>query len=98
MRHNVIFMDLAVNDYDDISDYLSRFYPRTIEKFLNELEKYIAVLKENPYAFEKYKPKPQYRRMVVMEYLVFYKVIDKTHTVEIHRILHGARNIKQFLR
>ncbi|MDL2293946.1 type II toxin-antitoxin system RelE/ParE family toxin [Ruminococcaceae bacterium OttesenSCG-928-D13] len=90
-------MELAVQDYDDISDYLSGFYPGTRQKFLDELEKYTATLEDNPCAFEQYELNPAYRRMVVMDYLVFYKVKREKKTVEIHRILHGARNIRQFL-
>jgi len=94
---NVVFMELAYDDYDEISEYLAQFYPGTIGRFLTELEKYTTILQSTPYAFETYEPYPQYRRMVVHDYLVFYKVFDETHKVEIHRILHGARNIQNIL-
>ncbi|MCL1821000.1 MAG: type II toxin-antitoxin system RelE/ParE family toxin [Oscillospiraceae bacterium] len=96
--YNVIFMDLAYEDYNEISEYLSQFYPSTAEKFLNELEKYVSMLKRTPHAFEVYQPCPKYRRVVVRDYLVFYKVFDEVNRVEIHRILHGTRNVRNILK
>lgn len=91
-------MDLAFEDYTRITEYLSQFYPSTSQNFLTALEKQTTLLQETSDAFGRYQPKPQYRSMVVSDYLVFYKVIEGTQTVEIHRILHGARNIKRFLK
>jgi len=96
--YDVQFMDMAYEDYNAIYEYLSQFYPGTPGKFLAELEKCTATLEHSPFAFEVYEPVPQYRRIVVQSYLVFYKVIDESRKVEIHRILHGARNIKNILR
>ena len=97
MKYTVLFMDLAEQDYYAISEYLANFYPSTIEKFLDELEKYTATLEDNPRAFEVYEHVPSYRRMVVMDFLVFYKIKEDDKSVEIHRILHGSRDIKRFL-
>jgi toxin ParE1/3/4 len=36
-----------------------------------------------------------YRKMVVDDYLVFYVVLDEA--IEIHRILHGKRDIGRYL-
>jgi plasmid stabilization system protein ParE len=46
-------MDLARQDYAEISEYLSSFYPSTPVHFLDALEKSINVLEEHPYAYEK---------------------------------------------
>ena len=42
--YDVRFMDMAYEDYDAISEYLSQFYPGTPGKFLAELEKSTATL------------------------------------------------------
>ncbi len=97
MKYTVRFMDLALHDYVEITEYLSHFYPGTPVNFLNALEKSITILEEHPYAYEKYEHNTSYHRMVVMEYLVYYKVKEQSKTVEIHRVLHGSRHIKQFL-
>ena len=40
---------------------------------------------------------PAYRRLVVDQYLVFYRVNDGNKIVEIHRVLRGAWNLPQYL-
>lgn len=97
MKYFVKFMDLAEQDYDEIIAYLTQFYPGTPGKFLDELEKGAELLKDNPRASEIYEHNKAYRRLVVMDYLVFFKIKEDQKVVEIHRILHGARNIRSFL-
>lgn len=46
---------------------------------------------------EVYRLDPAYRRMVVDQYLVFYRVNDENKIVEIHRVLRGAWNLPQYL-
>ena len=46
---------------------------------------------------ELYHLDPTYRRMVVDQYLVFYRVNDETKAVEIHRVLRGTWNLPQYL-
>lgn len=40
---------------------------------------------------------PQYRKMVVDQYLVFYRVNEDAQIVEIHRVLRGSWNLPQYL-
>ncbi|MDR0219972.1 MAG: type II toxin-antitoxin system RelE/ParE family toxin [Lachnospiraceae bacterium] len=91
-------MDLAESDYNEIHEYLAQFQESALAGFIDELEKRTAALEDMPYMFAVYEPLPKYRRIVVREYLVFYKVIEEFRRVEIHRILHGARNIVKVLK
>jgi plasmid stabilization system protein ParE len=91
-------MDLAESDYNEIHEYLSQFQESALAGFIDELEKRTAALEDMPNMFAVYEPLPKYRRIVVREYLVFYKVIEESQRVEIHRILHGARNIVRVLK
>ncbi|MCL1823509.1 MAG: type II toxin-antitoxin system RelE/ParE family toxin [Oscillospiraceae bacterium] len=97
MRYNVEFLKKAEDEYLQVIEYLSQFYESTPQKFYNEFEKYKRMLEENPYSFQVCEYAPEYRRAIVMDYLVFYKVNDKTRLVEIHRIFHSSRNINQIL-
>ena len=82
---------MAVQDIDEISAYLSQFYASTFKKFLVMLENHISHLQTNPYIGTVYK---EYRKLVVSDYLIFYKVDDKEQAVKIYRVLHSAQDLK----
>jgi len=54
-------------------------------------------LYENPYAFKQSEYDPDFRQIAVSDYIVFYKIREDLKAVEIHRILHAARNIEKEL-
>ena len=97
MKYQIRFLSDAGTDWDDIRAYLSQFYESTATTFFRLLKQKIAQLKDFPYSCPVYEDDPDYRRLVVGDYLVFYRVNESDKLVEIHRIFHGARNIKQCL-
>jgi plasmid stabilization system protein ParE len=68
-----------------------------MKKFFTFLQEKLALLEEFPYSCPVYEDDPDYRNLVVGDYLVFYIVNEENKTVEIHRIFHGTQNIKQHL-
>jgi len=86
-----------VQDLNDIARYLSGFYPKTASRVLKELREKITKLGDTPKMCEVYRLDPAYRRLVVDQYLVFYRVNDENKIVEIHRVLRGAWNLPQYL-
>jgi toxin ParE1/3/4 len=94
----VVMLPIAVQDLEDIVEYLAQFYESTA---LGQYDRIIQKIKELPRFPEKYEVYGAgqyhltYRRMLVDNYLVFYTVLDET--IEIHRILHGSRDIKRYL-
>ncbi len=97
MKYEVAYTELSQDDTRAIRAWLSQFYPGTPRKFFAELKKRIVALEETPYMYPEYEDRPPYRRMVVSDYLVFYKVNEEKKRVEIHRILHAARDIRRYL-
>ena len=97
MTYKIKYLPLAVQDLNDIARYLSGFYPKTASRVLKELREKITKLGDTPKMCEVYHLDPAYRRMVVDQYLVFYRVNDEIKTVEIHRVLRGAWNLPQYL-
>jgi plasmid stabilization system protein ParE len=90
-------MDLALQDIADIKAYLSGFYQGTWSRFSQKLEDSIFALSSTPYIYEAYRTNYDYRRLIVGNYLVFYKVFESEKSVRIYRILHGAKDIQQYL-
>ena len=97
MKYKIKPLKVAQNDLKDIREFLSHFYPNTKRNFLQGLKKQFHLLEDMPLMCEEYHDDPFYRRMVVGDYLVFYHIDDGSGTVEIHRILHGSRDIRQYI-
>ena len=97
MTYKIKYLPLAVQDLNEIARYLSGFYPKMASRVLKELREKITKLGDTPKMCEVYRPDPAYRRMVVDQYLVFYRVNDEIKTVEVHRVLRGTWNLPQYL-
>lgn len=97
MKYTVFLLQGAQENLREIREYLSRYYPSTPKKFRAEFQKQVAALQEHPYMFEEYTENPRYRKMPVLNYLVFYLVDEENQRVQIYRVLHGARDIRKHL-
>ena len=86
----------ANDDLNDIKAYLNQFYPGTTGRFIKLLKKRITHLKSFPYLCPVYEEDDDYRKLVVGDYLVFYIVNEDIEFIEIHRIFHGSRDVKQY--
>jgi addiction module toxin, RelE/StbE family len=89
MAYKIVYLPVAEQDINDIASYLSQFYENTVGKFITSLDKSISRLSDNPYIGTAYR---SYRKLVVSEYLVFYKVDDEDNVVIIFRVLHSSRD------
>ena len=94
----IVMLPRAVQDLEDVVDYLSHFYTNTAIKPYDHIVSIIQELPRFPEMYEEYGAGHYhfaYHRMVVDDYLVFYAVLDDA--IEIHRILHGKRGIGRYL-
>ena len=97
MKYRIKYLSETVTDLADIRAYLIRYYESTVRKFFALLKEKTARLKEFPYSCPIFEDDPDYRKLVVGNYLVFYIVNENDKTIEIHRILHGSRDIRRHL-
>ena len=95
--YKILYMDGSRKNLQEIADYLDDIDIGLADKILDEIKERIKSLENMPFRFPKYIYNQNYRWTGVKNYMIFYKVIDNTKTVEIHRVLHGARNIKELL-
>ena len=98
MNYRLAFLPEAWTDAEEVRQYLSQYYESTAKNFFALLKKKTAALKANPYICEQYQERPTYRKMIVDDYLLFYKVNEDKKLVEIHRIVHGSRDIGRYLK
>ena len=97
MKYTVRFSPLAKEDKKDIKTYLSKFYPETPRRFTASLKEHIDNLKDNPYIYPEYPENTDYRRMLVGNYIVFYKINDAEKQIDIYRILRATWDLPKYL-
>ena len=97
MKYRLRYLDDTTTDRDNIKIYLSQFYAGTVNKFFELLKKRTAKLKSYPFSCPVFEDDPDYRKLVVGDYLVFYMVNEDEKIVDIHRILHTSRDISRYL-
>lgn len=97
MKYRIRYLPDAASDRDDIKEYLSQFYAGTAGRFFALLKQRTARLKEWPYSCPVYDDDPDYRVLVVGDYLVFYIVDEDAKIVEVHRIFHAKMDIRRHL-
>jgi plasmid stabilization system protein ParE len=95
--YEVKLLKRAVMDIEDICRFLSQFYPGTCGRFLDELERTLDNLMQNPYMYSEYEKNKAYRRIIIQKYLVFYKASKTAETVRVYRILHGQRDLENLM-
>ena len=91
--YQIRYLPIAEDDLEDIFDYILIDNPSAAAGLLKTFDRAISQLAQNPELGVV--PKDQrlkrvgYRMLIVGKYLVFYVV--KSKTVQIRRIIHGAR-------
>ena len=97
MKYKVRFSPFAKEDKKEIKAYLSKFYPETPRRFTASLKEHIDNLKENPYLYPEYPENTAYRRMLVGNYIVFYKVNDTEKQIDVYHILRASWDLQKHL-
>ena len=87
------YLSTAERDLDDIFEYIMKDNPVAASSLLEEIDRSISNLSYNPKLGVVPKDdrlkKLGYRVLIIRKYLVFYVV--KNETIQIRRVLHGAR-------
>jgi toxin ParE1/3/4 len=89
------YLPVAVDDLTSIFDWITNDSPASATAFIDKLDQRIGNLQTHPLLGriprdDKLKSSG-YRVLVIESYLAFYIVRGKT--VEIHRVVHGSRNL-----
>ena len=90
---DIRYLSTAENDLDDIFDYIMMDNPSAAVSMLEKFNHSISQLALNPelgvVSKDDRLKKMGYRILIIEKYLVFY--VLKANTVQIRRIIHGAR-------
>ena len=95
MAYKIVITNVAEKDLNEIIDYISKklFAPKAASEFLDKIELYYENIALNPLMFPscesinlKHK---NYRKAVLENYIMFYKVDDVNKTVYIMRFVYA---------
>lgn len=94
--YNVKYMHGARYNLFEIEKNLDTKDTRLADKILQAIDERIQSLQEMPMRYPKYPHNPRYRWTGVHNYMIFYKIVGN-NMVEVHRIMHGARDIESLM-
>ena len=96
MRYKTIYLPVANRDIIRIDDALAE-YPNKAKRIFQEMESKVADIEEMPLMWPAYQAKPEYRRMILEDHLLFYKVDEGELEIKIYRILYDKMDILEHL-
>ena len=98
-EYTLRYLPVALDDLRSILDFIAQDNPSRAASFIEQLDKKIGLLEEQPLLGRTPRnPKLReygYRVLILDAYLVFYIVRGKT--IEIHRVIHGSRNLDHLI-
>jgi len=94
--YQIKYMHGARSNLLEIEKNLDAKDTRLTDKILQAINERIQTLQEMPMRYPKYLHNPRYRWTGIYNYIIFYKVVGN-NVVEVHRVLHGARDIESLM-
>ena len=95
------YLPVAVDDLISIFDWIADDSPLNAAAFIDMLDQRIGNLETHPLLGripgDDKLQSSGYRVLVIESYPVFYIVRGKTPSVEIHRVVHGSRNLDDII-
>jgi len=99
IKYTTRLLSTAEQDFNEIIDYILLDNVSAAISIADKIESNLQLLERNPQLGripnDEELLRLGYRYLIVLEYLVFYKIEDTT--IIVYRILHGARNYKSLL-
>jgi toxin ParE1/3/4 len=93
------YLPIAQEDLTAIFDWIAKDSPNRAISFVEKLDKRIGLLETHPHLGREPRltklREYGYRVLIVETYLVFY--IIRGTTIEIHRVIHGSRNLENLV-
>ncbi len=103
MTYKVLITELAQRDLDTAVEYIAvqLSNPIAAGDLLDEVEKCFSYLRSNPFIYAKSADirleKEGYRKALVKNHILFFKVFEEDKKVIVYRIIYGARDYQKLL-
>jgi plasmid stabilization system protein ParE len=101
--YKVLITELAQSDLDAIVEYISvqLSNPIAAADLLDEVDKCYSHLRSNPFIYAKSTDarleKEGFRKALIKNYILFFKVFESDKKVIVYRIIYSARDYEQLL-
>ena len=101
--YKVLITELAQRDLDAIVEYIAvqLSNPIAASDLLDEVDKCYSYLRSNPFIYAKSTDarleKEGYRKALINNYILFFKVLENKNEVIVYRIIYGARDYQKLL-
>jgi plasmid stabilization system protein ParE len=92
----VIITQAALNDLEEIVDYISHDDVRAAQRVAADLLSRAESLSKMPRRGKGMRARPGVRRLVRNPYLIVYRIDEAASVVSVLRFWHGARNPESF--
>ena len=96
MSYKIEYISTFYSDVRSVVDFLAE-HPSKAARIFAKADESISNLEEMPEMYPVYTDVPIFRFIVVEDYLVFYKFIQESEIVEVHRILYGRMDIPEYM-
>ena len=73
-------------------------YPQKAKRIMGKIDNALSALTKMPKMHPIYEDFPDFRKIVIEDYLVFYLVNEEKKHIEVHRLIHGKLDINKQLR
>lgn len=103
MQYELKYLPSFIEDYWETLHYISNVLhaPQAANKLLDDADRAIAALAYDPKLGREYikldGTNTPYRRLLVKNHVVFYRVDDENHKIYIYRIVYGRRNLEHII-
>ena len=78
-------------------DFILYEYPQKAGRIIEKIDKALSMLVEMPKMYPVYEDFPDFRKIVIEDYLVFYLVNEEKKVIEVHRLIYGKMDFKMQL-
>ena len=102
--HKLIFRPEAESDLREIIRFytVERNNPAFADRLTDEIEEAVERLREYPYAnpvlLSPFRFRHEYRKILVRDYLIFYRINQQRKTVIVSRVLYAKMDYERYLK
>jgi len=92
MAYKIEYISSFHRDVLEVVAYLED-YQQKAKRIFEKLDNRLIKLVENPEMYPVYMDFPEFRKIVIEDYLVFYMTKEQDEIIEVHRILSGHMDL-----